>query len=187
MSSWVVQALNVSRTRSRKQGWDGLGMLSGRKRTIEWRNAEGWMWPEWWAEVLRGKRGGESGEGHEGYGYKGGNGPGLLCLEENSWSSWSWNSWRNITGVQPVPCLLLRLTGRWTHMTMMKSSGYDWSTVAFQSPHIASQCLDVCPWMTIKTFKLPSIVIVCCVARAVWCKIGLIWNRQQVYCEETIN
>ena len=56
---WIVWALNVSRPRSREHGWDGLGMLSGRKRMIGWTNAQEWMWLVWWAGVLWGKHGGE--------------------------------------------------------------------------------------------------------------------------------
>ena len=99
MSSWVVWALNVLRTRSREQGWDSLGMLSRKKRTIGWRNAQGWMWPEWSSDRQRWsgrQRCSEKnmelcGEGHEGCGYKGGNGAGSL-----------YRAWRNITGVRPM-------------------------------------------------------------------------------------
>ena len=80
-------ALNVSRTRSREQGRDGLGMLSRRKRTIGCQkctrmNVTGVVGRgasrKTWSCVQRG-----TGR----LWYKEENGAGLLCLKEYYWGS----------------------------------------------------------------------------------------------------
>ena len=86
MNYWIVWALNASRPRSREHNWDGLSMLSGRKRLIGWTNAQAWMWPVWWAEVLWGKHGGVVSRGT------------LKAMDMKEETTQDCCAWRKITG-----------------------------------------------------------------------------------------